>query len=170
MTEPAKVKHPPQAKVIHHTARRMRLRVPARRHDAGFFRALEAHLQQIPQIEAALARPETATVLLRFAEGDSDAVTAALSALEVLSFTPAGEQSARRLDTVAAAQASAGNALDAVGTAARDRRKLAFAVLVLLLIRRLLRGGYLAPGLALLWLIYEIWRSASTPADNADSQ
>jgi hypothetical protein len=147
---------PPKAHVVHRTARRMRLRVPSKRHDPGFFAALEERLSQIPKIEAALANPRTASILLRFADGDGDAINAAIDALEILSMEQHGKDRARRLDALA--PGNAGRVLPA----GIDRRAVAFTVLVLLLIRRLLRGGYLAPALALVWLIYEVWRARHT--------
>jgi hypothetical protein len=146
----------PTARVVHRTARRMRLRVPSMRHDSGFFRTLEAQLRQIPKIEAVLTMPRTASVLIRFADGDGDVIAAALEALEILSLEHAGTHPERRLDAIKAAPGSANRLLDNLRGGAVDRRRLAFAVFVLLLAHRLLRGTYVAPGLALLWFIYEL--------------
>jgi hypothetical protein len=128
------------------------------RHDSGFFSALETQLRQIPKIEAVLTTPRTASVLIRFADGDGDVTAAALEALEILSLENAGALPERRLDAIKAAPGSADRLIDNLRGGAVDRRTLAFAVFVLLLAHRLLRGTYVAPGLALLWLIYELRR------------
>jgi hypothetical protein len=143
----------------------MRLKVPSRRHDTAFFARLEQQLAAIPEIEAALMTPATASVLLRFAEGEGDGVAAAIDALEGIALAkPDANRAASPHETAANETEPAlqqGNASDRV-----DRRALAFTVLVLLLLRQLLRGGWLAPGLALVWFLFEVLR-ARMPEDEA---
>ena len=45
-----------------------------------------------------------------------------------------------------------------VGASKLDRRTLAFAVFVALVIRQLVRKGNLAPALAFAWFLYEVYR------------
>lgn len=158
---------PPSAHLLHQTRRRMRLKVPSRRHDTAFFKRLEQQLAAIPKIEAAIMTPATASVLLSFAEGEGDSVAAALDALESISLAKpehngTGLSDDRTNDDTEppSQQAAAGGTV--------DRRALAFTVLVLLLLRQLLRGGWLAPALALLWFLFEVLR-AQRPEGEARS-
>jgi len=155
----------PSAHLVHRTARRMRYKVPSKRQDRAFFAKLEQRLAEIPAIESAVIRPETAGVLLHFAEGEGDGIAAALDALQILSLggTQASGSSSPRTDTATRTD----NAAQGLTTARIDRRALAFTVLMLLVLRQILRGGWLAPGLALLWFLFEVLR-ARTPQD-ADS-
>lgn len=153
---------PPSAKLVHRTACRMRLRVPAKRNDQVFFADLEERLRRIPRIEKAVTRSQTAGVLLHFAEGDGDGIAAAIDRLEILSIDDPGGRATRRLDAIAPTPDNAISLLHALRSGSIDRRKIAFAIFILLLMHRLLRGGYVAPGLALIWLIYEVWRGSDT--------
>lgn len=150
----------PRAHLVHRTARRMRLKVPVRRGDGAFFAALEQRLAAIPKIESAILTPHTASVLLHFAEGEGDGIAAAIDALELLDLAAPGAEPAAAPGSSAA---GAGAAADGTGI---DRRQLALTVLLLLLLRRLLRGGWLAPALALMWLLYELQRAHTAPADS----
>lgn len=143
----------------------MRYKVPSKRYDPAFFAKLEQRLAEIPAIESAVIRPETAGVLLHFAEGEGDGIAAALDALQILSL--GGTHASAASTPQAGAAEGAEPAAQAQATGRIDRRALAFTVLALLLLRQILRGGWLAPGLALLWFLFEVLR-ARLPQD-ADS-
>lgn len=136
----------------------MRLRVPGKRHDHGYFAALEAELAKIPELEQVVSDPRTASVLLSFAAGSGDSVTAALQALGLLSPENGSATGRRRLDRVLPNAARARRLIAGVGASKLDRRTLAFAVFVALVIRQLVRKGNLAPALAFAWFLYEVYR------------
>lgn len=150
----------------------MRLRVPSRRHDAPFFAHLQKQIETIPKIESSLVTPKTASVLLRFAEGDASGIDAALEELGILSVVESSNQTTA---------AFGGNGVDQSADSSRqtnrspanggvDRRALAFTVLLLLLLRQLLRGGWLAPGLAFVWLLFEVWQARRPQAGDSVAQ
>lgn len=144
----------------------MRYKVPSKRYDRAFFAKLEQRLAEIPAIESAVIRPETAGVLLHFADGEGDGIAAALDALQILSL--GGTHASAASTPQAGAAEGAEPAAQAQATGRIDRRAPAFKVLALqLLLRQILRGGWLAPGLALLWFLFEVLR-ARLPQD-ADS-
>lgn len=66
----------PAAEVEHRIPGRMRLRVRARRGDAGFFGRMEAGLARVPGVHAVRANPDTSGILVEYA-GDEAAVLAA---------------------------------------------------------------------------------------------
>jgi hypothetical protein len=144
----------------------MRLKVPSRRHDTAFFERLEQQLAAIPEIEATLMTPATASVLLRFAEGEGDGVAAAVDALEGIALAKPDANRAASPNETAANEAAEPSLQQGNASGRVDRRALAFTVLVLLLLRQLLRGGWLAPGLALVWFLFEVLR-ARMPEDEA---
>lgn len=155
----------PRAHLVHQSARRMRLRIPSRRHDVAFFGHLQQQLAAIPKIESTLVTPKTASVLLSFAEGDGNGIAAALDALGLVSLVEAnasepGTDSDGSPDQRIVA-APRGPAAGPTAPANRrvDRRALAFTVFILLLLRQLLKGGWLAPGLAFIWLLLELLRA-----------
>lgn len=136
----------------------MRLKVPSKRHDAAFFEHLEKQLAAIPTIESALVTPKTASVLLSFAEGEGNGIAAALDALGLVSVTEANASehlSGSGEDRQEAARAVS-DAPPEGSSRGVDRRALAFTVFVLLLLRQVLKGGWLAPGLAFAWLLLEL--------------
>ena len=139
----------------------MRLKIPSRRHDRAFFTHLEERLKAIPQIESAVVTPETASVLLNFVEGQGAGIAVALDALEILSLTkdrPAESASASEATSIAGDD-SPSSLYQAFANGRVDRRVLALTVLLLLVVRRLLRGGWVGPALALAWFLYEVYRA-----------
>lgn len=129
---------------LHASSARLRLRVPARRHDAAWFSAVRSALAAQAAVTEVHADPVRGvlTLGLRGAEGTDPLARAALLAAAGICIVPPGPE--RRLPTSAALH----------GLRA-DRRTLAWGVFLLLLTRHLLRSGWLAPGLALLWLLWE---------------
>ena len=65
-----------RAEIEHRIAGRMRLRVRARRGDAGFFRRVEDELARVPGVRGVRANPQTSGILIEH-EGDEAAVLAA---------------------------------------------------------------------------------------------
>lgn len=140
----------------------MRLKIPTKRHDRAFFARLEQRLREIPGIESAVLTPETAGVLLQFAEGEGDGIAAALDSLKILTIA----QAHTGASTMSQPPVSSDTDVDAQQGRERspvDRRALALTVLVLLLLRQALRGGWWAPGLALLWFLFEVLRARMAP-------
>jgi hypothetical protein len=153
---------PPRAHLVHQTRKRMRLKIPSRRHDKAFFSHLEERLKTIPQIESAVVTPETASVLLNFVEGQGAGIAVALDALEILSLAKDRQSSSEQPSI--AADDNPNSLYEAFAKGRIDRRTLALTVLVLLVVRRLLRGGWVGPALALAWFLYEVYR-AQLPQD-----
>jgi len=144
----------------------MRLKIPSRRQDAAFFARLKRQIEAIPKIESARVTPQTASALLLFAEGDGSAIAAALETLDIVSIVESGRSEAGTASANRGDPAGDPDTQTYAGLASgrTDRRALAFTVFLLLVLRQLLRGGWLAPGVALIWLLFEIWR-AHAPED-----
>lgn len=164
MAEPGLVQHgtsaaaPPFAHLVHQSRRRLRLKIPSRRHDDAFFERLEQHLALIPKIEAAAVNPATASISLQYAPDEGDCIAAALEALALVRLAKP-ESSGARPDHPATDDRISASNRTAIASARGDRRALAFTVMLLLLLRQRLRGGWLAPGLALLWFLFEVLRA-----------
>jgi hypothetical protein len=129
---------------IHASSARLRLRVPSRRHDAAWFSAVRSTLGAQATITEVRADPMRGvlTLGLRGAVGTDPAARAALLAAAGICIALPGPE--RRLPPSAALRGLR-----------PDRRTLAWGLFLLLLTRHLLRSGWLAPGLALLWLLWE---------------
>lgn len=56
----------PAAEIVHHVGQRVRLRVPGKKRDAGYFTALSDRLSEIPGIASVRANPLAASVALTF--------------------------------------------------------------------------------------------------------
>lgn len=147
-----------RASIVHRTGSRIRLRVPGKRHDQGYFAALETELAKIPGLEQVVSDPRTASVLLGFAAGSGDSVTAALQAMELLSLEGGSSTRPRRIDRILPRTERARQLIAGLGASKIDRRTLAFAIFVALVVRQLVRKGNLAPALAFAWFLYEVYR------------
>jgi hypothetical protein len=137
---------PSQARIVHRTRRRLRLRVPDQRGNHLWFARLQDAVGDIPAIEDALFNPRTASILLSFADGDADGVIQALSALDQLRLPVSATPSSQPNTT---AGADAGN----VGWPGPDELRTLVKLLVVgLLIRELWQGRWLVPAVVVLWL------------------
>jgi hypothetical protein len=136
---------------LHASQTRLRLRVPTRRRDAAWFAAAERVLATQPGISAVRSSPETATLTLHLAAGNGSAGPAVSTQLAT-----AGLRLADRRAVLNPVQrpAPAARRLGPRGVRLR-RRDLALALFLLLLMRQMLRSGWLAPALALAWLLAE---------------
>lgn len=143
---------------VHVSSTRLRLRVPKRRHDTAWLEAVAATLAAQPGISAVKVHPGRAALTLQLvpAPGTTDStVPQALAAadLRIAEYAPAlagpplNRTRSQQRTSTSLPQTSAG--LHA------DRRMIALVVFLLLLSRQLLRNGWLAPGLALAWLLWE---------------
>lgn len=77
----------PRAEIEHRIPGRMRLRVPAKRGDAGFFQKAEAVLAGMPGVRSARADPRTAGILVEH-DGDGVAVLAAAREQDLFAAVP----------------------------------------------------------------------------------
>jgi hypothetical protein len=155
MPEPA---HP-----IHSSRRRLRLRIPARRWDHTWFDAAAAALAAQPGVEGVRLDAARAVLTLRFATSAYAARTdyePLLAAAGISVTRPA------RARSHANAPQACGCAVSALRA---DRRTIALWIFLLLLARGLLRSGWLAPGLALLWLLWESFPALRHRLLRADS-
>lgn len=136
---------------LHASQTRLRLRVPGRRRDAAWFAAAERVLATQPGISAVRSSPETATLTLHLAAGNGSAGPAVSTQLAT-----AGLRLADRRAVLNPVQrpAPAARRLGLRGVRLR-RRDLALGLFLLLLMRQMLRSGWLAPALALAWLLAE---------------
>jgi hypothetical protein len=143
---------------VHTSCSRLRLRIPARRRDAAWFAEVAAALAAQPEVIAIRTDAGRASLTLHLrpdamAPADLRAGRAlAAAGLHLVQHTPP-------TPSVRAPRAGRKPALGAssrqVRTLRADRRTLALGVLLLLLTRHLLRNGWLAPGLALAWFLWE---------------
>jgi hypothetical protein len=149
------------AYLVHGSSVRLRLRVPARRYDRGWFVKVKARLLSQPDVLDVRTNPELATLTLHLRTRSMRPAYG--SAASVL--TAVGVGIARRppLSDPMPARARKQRATTVRGDVApahtrglrADRRTLALGIFLLLLTRHLLRSGWLAPGLALAWFLWE---------------
>lgn len=139
------------AHAVHASQTRLRLRVPTRRRDATWFAGVERVLATQPGIGAVRVSPETATLTLHLDAGNGAAGPAMATRLAAAGLRLADRPA---LPTPVQQPAPAPRPLRLRGMRLR-RRDLALALFLLLLIRQMLRSGWLAPALALAWLLAE---------------
>lgn len=148
---------PERAQPCHVLPGRMRLRIPARRHDTAYFADVERHLSHCDGVEAIETSALTASVLIRHV-CTADAITA--YALEHGLFTvEAGNDAApARRRHLATRNAAAPGTPDETA----EGNGMLTASLAGLGILQSLRGQFMAPGLTLLWYAYHLWRTRPT--------
>ena len=150
----------PVAQVVHRARGRLRLRVPGRRHDEGFFAGLSGRLAVLPGVIGVSANPATAGLLLLLdPASDHDPVSAIAAAglLEVVEQGPVLSpalsglrRASDRLD-LGLAEATGGIA---------DLRTLTFVLLLALALHQAARGQLLVPAASLLWYAFDLIRFA----------
>jgi hypothetical protein len=138
-----------QAKVVHQTSDRMRLRIRERRRDLPYFLDLYENLRQIPEVTDVEINPRTASVLLRFSPASVDPVHHSLREMGLLPQaehqTPGGTL-VGRMERFLAARDSRPTHV----------RTVLLAIMVGLAIHQFRRGKIFAPTLSVLWYAYDL--------------
>ncbi|WP_462320755.1 hypothetical protein [Halochromatium sp.] len=149
---------PPVARVVHRTAERWRLRVPARKRDLPYFIGLYEALRAQPEIHEVTINPVTGSLLVWFAPADAAALPDALTRDGLLQLADRPEESA---------------AAHAFHVSVNDTRILVFLIILALSAYQLSKKQFLAPALTLsLYLIdlvagLKLERDAAARAEQA---
>ena len=141
------------AYLVHQSSARLRLRVPARRHNGPWLETAAIALRQAPGITSVRSCAATACLTLHLAAQTRSAAALAQPALRTAGIRLVGSPSPR----IAAHHPQCTpppQPIAATGLRA-DRRTLALTLFLLLLARHLVRSGWLVPGLALAWYLWE---------------
>lgn len=150
---------PATAYLVHHTAGRYRLRIPARRRDADFFEQLAQPLAEHDKIHRVSINSQTAGVLIEHA---------GLELAELQNY--ADEQGLFRLEPGdvpkpavfdhAVARLRGLNRQVSESTGQHfDLRGAVFVLLIMLGLRELMRGNLMAPAASLFWYAYNTLQS-----------
>jgi len=138
-----------QARVVHQTRGRLRLRIPERRKDLRYFLDLYEDLRQIRNVTDVVINPSTASVLLHF---PGESASPVLDSLERIGLLPqdGDERSSRpvlgRIEGFFANHQSA----------ATDVRTVLLTIMIGMAIHQALRGKILAAALSALWYAYDL--------------
>ena len=158
--------------VIAHVSRgRVRLKVPEKKHDADFFRALEGQLAGFPGVEKVEANPVTGSVLvlhrlnLRSSEDvDVLAASSSFSSLLKLVFRNANEPAQPHRGSVSLARnwamslATLNEQITASTGGVVDMPTLAIAGLVAISLRQMRQGVIFIPAMTALWYASSLLR------------
>jgi hypothetical protein len=145
----------PEARISHATANRVRLKVPAKRYDEDFFRAVEQRLKGWRNVERVEVNPLTASVLVHFSDPAAlvrEAMNGNNDLFRIVYPEPqehgsAAPPLARLQGTIAMADGS----LRQWTSGAVDLRTAIFAVLLMGGLQQLAQGNVAAPAATLLW-------------------
>ncbi len=144
----------PEARIAHATPNRVRLKVPARRYDEAFFRAVEERLRGWRNVERVEVNPLTASILVHFSDPAALMSEAMIGndLFQIILPQDGGDMPGRPLlarlqETMTAADDSlrqwTGEAL--------DLRTAIFAALFVGGLQQLVQGNVAAPAATLLW-------------------
>jgi hypothetical protein len=142
--------------IVHRTRNRLRLRVPERRHDIGFFVALYDNLREIPGVTEIVINPVTSSVLVSFPDGYCSAIESAVQRSRLLTFSKASE-------TTKSPPAKAERASEKV-VPLRQRRELRvndlrtvlFVLMLAVAAHQAIRGRFFAAFISLLLSGYDL--------------
>ncbi|HJU17502.1 MAG TPA: hypothetical protein VJ770_13670 [Stellaceae bacterium] len=156
----------PEARISHATPNRIRLKVPARRHDAAFFRTVENRLTGWRHVERVEVNPTTASILVHF----SDPVALMHEAMtgndlfQIIYPQEGGDPSSRPLlSRVQEAAATADGSLRHWTGGSLDLRTAVFAILLVSGLQQLALGNVAAPAATLLWYAATVLGLPGTP-------
>lgn len=148
---------PPEARIAHATANRVRLRVPARRHDHAYFQKVAEQLKTCRNIERVAVNPATASILVHFSD-PAALLREAMNGNGLFRIVPGplapGPRNepdppllAQLQETVAATDGS----LRRWTGGSLDLRTAVFATLLVAGVQQLAQGNVAAPAVTLLW-------------------
>jgi hypothetical protein len=144
----------PAARISHFTPRRLRIKVPEKRRDRGFFDTVAARLAMWDSVERVETNPLTASVLIHFSEPESLFLEAATkNDLFDIDFDAAFGASSEPVVTQAVVQSfeAADHALRRWTQNQIDMRGVLFVLLLAAGVFQLLRRRLDAPAPTLLW-------------------
>ena len=158
----------PEGLIVHLTPRRVRLRIPAKRHDRQFFSTARQHLSQRSGVQAVEVNPATASILIH--SSDSAAVLEALGREGLLTLVeqPTVTAQASPLEQVRQQLSEWDRQLQEWTGIRHDTRAYIFGALVLSAAYQFARGDIFAPATTLLWYAGEALR-LWVPADKTAS-
>ncbi|MGB5539497.1 MAG: HMA2 domain-containing protein [Gammaproteobacteria bacterium] len=149
---------PDSARICHATRGRLRIGVPGRRGDTGYFDRARSHLEQLDGVESLRVNPLTGSIII---EHDNLSIEALHeSALR------AGLFELRRDTAIPDRAAPPDPAMTSPGTSglfglmpsAGDTRNIVVLVLVVMALLQLSRGRVMVPAMSLLWYAFELSR------------
>ena len=143
------------AYVVHSSAGRTRIKVPARKGNVSYFDDLEALFGQLPDVKEVSCNPAVASVLIlhdTMSIGDLQAFAAQHGLFE-LEADPRGEA---LWELAAAGLSSLDRKFRAYTDGNLDVRSMLLLVMMFLLVRQLLRGHVAAPAASLLWYVFQM--------------
>jgi hypothetical protein len=155
----------PEAAIpVHETGDRLRVRVPSRRYDRYWFETVCRSLRAQPGVLEVSSRPSTGSISIRFDTArkalrrDSSPILAAVGLRIAVRRSEGGAThgaNAQERDPAMPIRAANGPRFGLVQDRRIRREHLALAVLAMLLLRNLIRSGWMLPGLALIWFLLE---------------
>jgi hypothetical protein len=147
----------PEAQVVHLTRRRVRIRIPSKRHDRSFFAKAVKELSQRAPAAQMEANPATASILIR-CEDDVLSLLGALGGDAPVSITSLTGASAPNIDHIRERVKEFNDKVRRWTGGSSDARTLIFLALLLSAIYQLARGQIFAPAATLLWYAGEALR------------
>src|ERR1051326_377504 len=153
----------PKARLCHLSAGRLRLRIPEKRHDLGFFDTVRRRLAAWDSIETIEVNPLTASVLIRFSNPAAlFAESAAKNDLFEVSreeLTAAAEPPRKLTDQAVDAITRGDAAIRRWTAGTADIRTAVFVGLLGGAVLQVYRGSIAAPAATLLWYAADVlWR------------
>lgn len=136
----------PHADLVHRSRGRLRLRIPSKRRDLGYFVDLYEQLRPVPGISDLVVNPKTASVLVLYDEAQHNELSAALSTTGLFDLEPATQGA--ETEAVHPALESGGGA--SPQSAVNDMRVIVFVIMLGVSIHQLMQGKIFAPVLTTL--------------------
>jgi hypothetical protein len=153
-----------RAHVVHRTRSRIRLRVPDKRGDHGWFSRLRSRLLSLPGVESIHINPLLGSVLMVGAEGAIGALEDTLAEEAVLALTGEPLPQTSALSGLASLLNSIDRTVEDLSAGSTDLRTLAFVALFGLALRQALRGEIVGPALPLIWYAFTLLENSKAGA------
>jgi hypothetical protein len=150
---------------VHRARGRLRLRIPTRRHDSGFFGRLVEQLSDLRGVVQVTADPVTAGVLIRLDPTDAADPVETIERSGLLRLVEMAPTLSPALNGVRRIVERIDQSLADATRGAGDLRTLTVLLLLILAVRQTTRGQLLAPATSLLWFAYELMRFARPAPD-----
>jgi Heavy metal associated domain 2 len=148
--------------VVHLTPRRLRVRVPAKRHNRSFFFTAQQHLSRHPGVERIEVNPATASILIHSSDSRAFLETLGRGGPFVIA-EQASKQQVPLMEQARHQLAEWDKQIQQWTGSRHDTRSYIFLALLLSAAYQLIRGDIFAPAASLLWyasVVLRNWGSA----------
>lgn len=140
----------PKAHIVHQIRGRLRVRIPEKCLDSGYFASLQEQLESLPVVSDVETSAVSGSVLLLHPLHAFDEVRPELERLGLFELSTEKPPAITPMEAVSAKMARTDDAITEISSGGLDLRTLAFVAAILLALQQAIRGNWTGPAIPMI--------------------